>query len=189
MKTNLALRRCSVWLQLAEPSTASWASSWRITFETTCRAIRSHRRKPLTTSSKSSYISEVMQSKSRLWLFSVSCVHPSFKEMNPSRGGGSSVTRLFASCCLWRFLCAPSLRAQAGPEDGGHDLQIWTGGGHGLNGSTSDSGVWTVGRAIRLDFDATRWPWIFARPVRIRGGYCARIHGRPAREARLMGSV
>jgi lipid A 3-O-deacylase len=39
----------------------------------------------------------------------------------------------------------PGAYAQAGPEAGGHELQVWTGGGHGLNGSTSDTGVWNLG--------------------------------------------
>ena len=47
------------------------------------------------------------------------------------------------------------LERQAGPEHGGHDLQIWTGGGHGLNGSTADSGVWNVG---------ARYGWILTAP-------------------------
>jgi hypothetical protein len=42
-------------------------------------------------------------------------------------------------------LVTPATRAQAGPENGGHELQVWTGGGHGLNGSTSDTGVWNLG--------------------------------------------
>jgi hypothetical protein len=43
------------------------------------------------------------------------------------------------------FLNAPALRAQAGPVEGGHELQVWTGGGHGVNGSQSGDGVWNVG--------------------------------------------
>jgi lipid A 3-O-deacylase len=66
------------------------------------------------------------------------------------------VTRLFASLLFAAFLCAPALKAQAGPVDGGHDLQIWTGGGHGLNGSTASSGVWNVG---------LRYGWILTGPV------------------------
>lgn len=66
------------------------------------------------------------------------------------------MTRLFASLLFAAFLCAPALRAQAGPADGGHDLQIWTGGGHGLNGSTASSGVWNVG---------LRYGWILTGPV------------------------
>ena len=42
-------------------------------------------------------------------------------------------------------LATPATRAQAGPENGGYELQVWTGGGHGLNGSTSDTGVWNLG--------------------------------------------
>ncbi len=65
------------------------------------------------------------------------------------------MTRLFASLLFVAFLCAPASKAQAGPEDGGHDLQIWTGGGHGLNGSTANSGVWNVG---------LRYGWILTSP-------------------------
>ncbi len=43
------------------------------------------------------------------------------------------------------FLIAPAVRAQAGPVEGGHELQVWTGGGHGLSGSQSGDGVWNVG--------------------------------------------
>jgi len=43
------------------------------------------------------------------------------------------------------FLCAPIARSQAGPVEGEHEVQIWTGGGHGINGSQSGDGVWNVG--------------------------------------------
>ena len=65
------------------------------------------------------------------------------------------VKRLLASVLFLALLSAPSSRAQAGPEQGGHDLQLWTGGGHGLNGSTASSGVWNVG---------ARYGWILTAP-------------------------
>ena len=40
---------------------------------------------------------------------------------------------------------ACTLRAQAGPQEGGRELQIWTGGGHGTNGSQSGDGVFNIG--------------------------------------------
>jgi len=46
---------------------------------------------------------------------------------------------------LFYLLATPATRAQAGPENGGNEVQVWTGGGHGLNGSTSDTGVWNLG--------------------------------------------
>jgi lipid A 3-O-deacylase len=49
-----------------------------------------------------------------------------------------------------------SAHAQAGPEGGGHELQVWTGGGHGLNGSTSDTGVWNLG---------VRYGWVLTDPI------------------------
>jgi len=43
------------------------------------------------------------------------------------------------------FLCAPVVRAQAGPVEGGNEWQVWTGGGHGTNGRESGDSVWNVG--------------------------------------------
>jgi len=57
---------------------------------------------------------------------------------------------LFAAC-----LCASAARAQAGPVEGGHELQLWTGGGHGISGSQSGDGVWNVG---------LRFGWILTKP-------------------------
>lgn len=60
-------------------------------------------------------------------------------------------SRNFTSIKLSALLCfvlvagAQTLRAQAGPAEGGHELQIWTGGGHGTNGSQSGDGVFNIG--------------------------------------------
>lgn len=63
--------------------------------------------------------------------------------------------QLFAATLFAALLFVPGSRAQAGPEEGGHELQVWTGGGHGLNGSTASSGVWNVGG---------RYGWILTSP-------------------------
>jgi hypothetical protein len=55
------------------------------------------------------------------------------------------VQRIFTALVFAVFLSAPALRAQAGPVEGGHELQVWTGGGHGTNGRESGDGVWNVG--------------------------------------------
>jgi lipid A 3-O-deacylase PagL len=52
-------------------------------------------------------------------------------------------------------LCTSLAVAQARPEDGGHELQLWTGGGHSVSGGTSNTGVWNVG---------LRYGWILTRP-------------------------
>jgi len=65
------------------------------------------------------------------------------------------VIRVFLGLLCVAFLHIPASWAQAGPEDGGHELQVWTGGGHGLNGSTADTGVWNVG---------ARYGWILTAP-------------------------
>jgi len=53
---------------------------------------------------------------------------------------------------------APALRAQAGPVEGGHEWQVWTGGGHGFNGSQSEDGVWNVGLRYGLILTAPHGP-------------------------------
>lgn len=56
------------------------------------------------------------------------------------------------------FVAAPmSARAQAGPApDDSKDLQIWTGGGHGLNGSNANTWVSNIG---------LRYGWILTDPA------------------------
>jgi len=45
--------------------------------------------------------------------------------------------------------------AQDRPEDGAHEFQVWSGGGHSVPGGTRDTGVWNVG---------VRYGWILTRP-------------------------
>lgn len=66
------------------------------------------------------------------------------------------VRNVLATLFLAVIVLVPVARGQSGPEGGGHDLQIWTGGGHGINGSTSDSGIWNVG---------LRYGWVLTDPV------------------------
>jgi hypothetical protein len=60
------------------------------------------------------------------------------------------------------FLCglllsgfASPLRAQDGPETDGNEIEFWTSGGHGTNGSTQHTGVWTAG---------FRYGWVITAP-------------------------
>ena len=54
------------------------------------------------------------------------------------------------------LLClSPVAWAQSRPEDGGHEFQVWTGGGHSVPGGTSNTGVWNGG---------VRYGWILTRP-------------------------
>ncbi len=50
---------------------------------------------------------------------------------------------------------ASLVMAQARVEDGGRELQLWTGGGHSVPGGTSATGVWNAG---------LRYGWILTRP-------------------------
>jgi hypothetical protein len=45
--------------------------------------------------------------------------------------------------------------AQNRPEDGGRELQVWTGGGHSVSGGTQDTNVWNAG---------VRYGWILTAP-------------------------
>ncbi len=56
------------------------------------------------------------------------------------------------------FFCVPAVRSQAGPVEGEHEWQVWTGGGHGLNGSQSSDGVWNVGLRYGLILTAPHGP-------------------------------
>jgi hypothetical protein len=65
------------------------------------------------------------------------------------------LSRVFAAFFFGALLCAPAIRAQAGPVEGSHEWQVWTGGGHGIKGSQSSDGVWNVG---------LRYGWILTAP-------------------------
>jgi hypothetical protein len=53
------------------------------------------------------------------------------------------------------IILAPTAWSQTAPERGSNELQVWTGGGHGLNGSTSNTGLWNVG---------LRYGWVLSNP-------------------------
>ncbi len=59
--------------------------------------------------------------------------------------GASALKKAFAIVLFSLFLSAPAAFSQAGPVEGGHELQVWTGGGRGLNGSQSGDGIWNAG--------------------------------------------
>lgn len=66
--------------------------------------------------------------------------------------------RILTALVFAIFLNVPAVRGQAGPVEAGHELQVWTGGGHGINGSQSDDGVWNVGFRYGLILTAPRGP-------------------------------
>jgi hypothetical protein len=49
----------------------------------------------------------------------------------------------------------PDGQGRAGPEKGGHELQVWTTGGYGVKGIASHTGVWTAG---------VRYGWVLTAP-------------------------
>ena len=65
-----------------------------------------------------------------------------------------AIGSLFLWCGLLFAAVVPAC-AQSGPEAGGNEIQIWTTGGHGTNGITQHTGVWTAG---------FRYGWILTEP-------------------------
>jgi hypothetical protein len=61
--------------------------------------------------------------------------------------------RLFVISGL--LLCASLVMGQNRMEDGGHEIQIWTGGGHSVPGGTSSTGIFNLGG---------RYGWILTKP-------------------------
>lgn len=55
-----------------------------------------------------------------------------------------------ALCSAAVLLAAPPSDAQAGPVEGGHEWQVWTAGGHGINGSQQDDGIFNLGGRFGL---------------------------------------
>ncbi len=53
------------------------------------------------------------------------------------------------------LLTLPSLLAQAAPDKGGHEVQIWAGGGHSVSGGRGNTGVFNAG---------LRYGWILTGP-------------------------
>ncbi len=64
--------------------------------------------------------------------------------------------------------------AQAGPEQGGHEIEVWAGGGHSVPGGTSRTGIFDVG---------LRYGWILTGlhlPSFLRGRFEYVIDAEPA---------
>lgn len=56
------------------------------------------------------------------------------------------------------FFSAPISRAQAGPVEGEAEYQVFTSGGHGINGSQMDDGVFNIGARFGLILTAPHGP-------------------------------
>src|SRR5207302_4386705 len=72
--------------------------------------------------------------------------------------GDAAVRRIFITLVFVAFANAPAVRGHAGLVEGGHELQAWTGGGHGINGSQSGYGVWNAGFRYGLILTAPHGP-------------------------------
>jgi Lipid A 3-O-deacylase (PagL) len=64
------------------------------------------------------------------------------------------------SVALLVLLSGSPLFAQASPENSSREWQIWTGGGHGINGSQQGTGLWNLGLRYGLILTAPHGPSI-----------------------------
>jgi lipid A 3-O-deacylase len=70
-------------------------------------------------------------------------------------GDSTTLMRNLLVVLVLLFIGASPATAQARPEDGGSELQLWSGGGHSVAGGTSNTGIWNLG---------VRYGWILTRP-------------------------
>jgi lipid A 3-O-deacylase len=87
----------------------------------------------------------------------------SFLQQKPAAGieghvGATALGKIVTVLIFAILLNAPAIRAQAGPVEGGHELQFWTGGGHGISGGQSGDGVWNAGFRYGLILTAPHGP-------------------------------
>ena len=66
-----------------------------------------------------------------------------------------AIGMLLLFCGVLHAGFASPARAQDGPETGGNEVEFWTAGGHGTNGITQHTGVWTAG---------FRYGWVITEP-------------------------
>jgi hypothetical protein len=72
---------------------------------------------------------------------------PSLMPISPMRPS------LFICCLMLVASCA--CLAQSGPEQGGHEIELWTGGGHSVSGGRGDTSAFNAG---------LRYGWILTGP-------------------------
>jgi len=75
--------------------------------------------------------------------------------MTRSTFGACTLFQLLLTLFLTLFLATTPAAAQDRPEEGGHELEVWTGGGHSVPGGTKDTSVWNAG---------VRYGWILTAP-------------------------
>jgi|SRR5690242_12608841 len=71
------------------------------------------------------------------------------------QGAGGSGLNFMKKIGMVLLVLSSLAVAQSRPVRGGHDIEIWAGGGHGVTGRTSDTGVFNAG---------LRYGWVLTRP-------------------------
>jgi lipid A 3-O-deacylase len=90
--------------------------------------------------------------------FSVSFLQQKLAAGIEGHVGATALGKIVTVLIFAILLNAPAIRAQAGPVEGGHELQFWTGGGHGISGGQSGDGVWNAGFRYGLILTAPHGP-------------------------------
>src|SRR5580700_5464278 len=77
---------------------------------------------------------------------------------NGSAGFVFPYSLLFSFLIIFFLMLASSAafaQSESGPEEGGHEVQVWTGGGHSVPGGTSNTGIFDLG---------LRYGWVITGP-------------------------
>jgi hypothetical protein len=74
---------------------------------------------------------------------------------SPRLRPGHALTKTLGISFLLVLATAYAFAQEPRPEEGGHEVQIWTGGGHTVPGGTKDTSVWNAG---------LRYGWILTAP-------------------------
>ena len=78
--------------------------------------------------------------------------------LREKRGTVKNAFLAIAAVTLSGLLGTPRLCAQASPENSSREWQVWTGGGHGINGSQSGTSVWNLGLRYGMILTAPHGP-------------------------------
>src|ERR1700722_19534630 len=76
------------------------------------------------------------------------------------RSTGKSPSFSFFFLAIFFVTATAMGRAQAGPEEDGHEVQVWAGGGHSVPGGTSNTSAFDAGFRYGWIITGAHWPGI-----------------------------
>ena len=87
------------------------------------------------------------------------------------------------------IVSAGTVWSQAEPEEGGHEVQVWAGGGHSVPGGTQNTEAFNAGLRYGWVITGPHLARIFARTFRVHGGCGAGLPDLSARKYGVRGGI